>query len=178
MRKKTIKLRRKFIEGLVIELARNNPKEVHVEEIMSFAEDISRYLENEDDEECEMNQQHAGVKELFRGYMVIDWEGANFKNEKYKKLNRAIVKRCTEHHDKCWKHRNNEYHDEEKQRKRLIKWHEKVKRKAENSDDRQLRAYGEKRETNVNRCKNETIKRWICNTKEFDKRMKKTKKMI
>ena len=94
----------------------------------------------------------------------------------YKKLNRISVKRCVEYYDKCWKHRNNEYHDEEKQRKRLIKWYEKVKRKAENSDDRQLRMHGEKREINVNRCKNDTIKRWIYNTKEFEKRMEKTEK--
>ena len=69
---KTIELRIKFIKELVIELARNKPKEVHVEETMSFAEDILRYLENEEDEECEMDQQRAGMKELFRGYMVID----------------------------------------------------------------------------------------------------------
>ena len=108
--------------------------------------------------------------------MVIDWEGTNFKSEKHKKLNRMSVKRCVECYDKCWKHRNNEHHEEEKQRKRLIKWYEKVKRKAENSNDRQLRMYGEKREINVNRCKNDTIKRWMHNTKEFEKRMEKTEK--
>ena len=34
--------------------------------------------------------------------------------------------------------------------------------------------YVKKREINVNRYKNETIKRWIYNTKEFEKKMKKT----
>ena len=116
------------------------------------------------------------MQELFRGYVVIDWEGTNFKNEKYKKLNRIIAKRCVEHYDKCWKHRNNEYHDEELQRKRLIKWYEKVKRKAENSDDRQLRTYGEKREINVNRCKNETIKDGYATQKNLKREWKKLKK--
>jgi len=173
---KTIALRKQFIKELVIELARNKPKEVHIEEIMSFVEDILRYLENEEEEEYEMNQQCVGMQELFRGYVVRDWEGTNFKSEKYEKLNRISVKRCVEHYDKCWKHRNSEYHDEEKQRKRLIKWYEKVKRKTENSNDRQLRMYGETREIDVNRCKNDTIKRWMHNTKEFEKRMEKTKK--
>ena len=75
----------------MIELARNKPKEVHIEEIMSFVEDILRYLENEEDEEYEMNQQYVGMQELFRGYVVIDWEGTNLKNERCKKLNRIIV---------------------------------------------------------------------------------------
>ena len=76
-----------------------------------------------------MNQQYLGMQELFRGYVVIDWEGTNFKNEKYKKLNRISVKRYIEYYDKCWKYQNNEYHDKEKQRKRLIKWYEKNEKK-------------------------------------------------
>ena len=139
----TIELRKEFIKEIVIELARNKPKEVHIEEIMSFVEDILRCLENEEDEEHEMNQQCVGMQELFRGHVVIDWEGTNLKNEKYKKLNRTSVKRCVEHYDKCWKHRNKEHHDEEKQKKILIKWCDKVKIKAENSDDVQLRVHGE-----------------------------------
>lgn len=111
---KTIKLRKKFIKESVIELAQKKPKEEHVEAIISFAEDILRYLENDEDEECKMNQQHAGMKELFRGYVAIDWEGTNLKNEKYKKLNRISAKRIIEHYDKYWKHQNNEYHYEEK----------------------------------------------------------------
>ena len=51
-----------------------------------------------------------------------------------------------------------------------------MKRKAENSEDVQLRMHGEQREINVNRCKNDAIKRWTCNTKEFEKRMEKTER--
>ena len=50
-----------------------------------------------------------------------------------------------------------------------------MKRKAENSNDMQLRMHWEKREINANQYKNEIIKRWVCNIKEFEKRMKKTK---
>ena len=57
----TIELRREFIKEIVIELVRNKPKDVHIEEIMSFVEDILRYLENEEDEEYEMNQQYLGM---------------------------------------------------------------------------------------------------------------------
>ena len=110
----TIHLRRTFIRNLVVELARNKSDQIHVEEIMSFVEDILRYLENEQEEEYEMNQQYVGMQELFRGYIVIDWEGTNFGNKKYKKLNKIIVKRCVEFYDACWKHRNDEYHNDEK----------------------------------------------------------------
>ena len=50
-----------------------------------------------------------------------------------------------------------------------------MKRKVEKSDDVQLRMHREKREVNINQCKNDIIKRWIYNTKEFEKRMEKTK---
>ena len=68
---------------------------------MSFAKDILRYLENEEDEEFEMNQQYAGMQELFRGYVVIDWEGTNFRNEKYEELNKIMIKRCVKYYDIC-----------------------------------------------------------------------------
>ena len=74
---------------------------MHTEEIMSFAKDILRYLENEEDEEFEMNQQYAGMQELFRGYVVIDWEGTNFRNEKYEELNKIMIKRCVKYYDIC-----------------------------------------------------------------------------
>jgi len=172
----TIYMRRKFIRELVVELVQKKPDEVHVEEIMSFVEDILRYLENAEDEEFEMNQQYVGMKELFRGYVVIDWEGTNLRTKKYKELNKIIVKRCVQYYDECWKHRNEEYHNEEKQRKRIITWYERVRKKAENSNDNQIRMYVNKKVLDVERSKTDTIKRWIYNLKEFEKRMEKTKK--
>ena len=71
---------------------------------MLFIEDILRYAENEEEEEYKMNQQYAGMQELFRGYVVIDWEGINLKSSTYKKLNRIITKKCAEYYDKCWKY--------------------------------------------------------------------------
>ena len=51
-------------------------------------------------------------------------------------------------------------------------WKSKIN--TENSNDSKLKMYVKKREINVNRYKNETIKRWIYNTKEFEKKMEKT----
>ena len=44
----TISLRKEFIKDLVVELVKNKPDDVHVEQIMSFIEDILRYAKNEE----------------------------------------------------------------------------------------------------------------------------------
>ena len=44
-----------------------------------FVEDILTYLENDKEEECETNQCLVGMQELFGGFAVIDWEGADLK---------------------------------------------------------------------------------------------------
>ena len=74
---------------------------------------------------------------------------------------------------KCWKERNDDYHDENKQRKRTIKWYEKIKMKAETSNKTQMRLHVKKHETKVQQCKTETMKRWINNVKEFDRKIEK-----
>ena len=48
-------LRKEFIKDLVVELVKNKPDNVYVEQIMSFIEDILRYVENEEKEEYKMN---------------------------------------------------------------------------------------------------------------------------
>ena len=53
------------MKELVIELVENKPEDENAEEIMSFAEDILRCIESEEEEEYEINQQFAGIKELF-----------------------------------------------------------------------------------------------------------------
>ena len=85
----------------MVDLVRNKSDKVYIEEIILFVEDILKYLENEEDEEFEINQQYAGMQELFRGYVVIDWEGINFRNKKYKELNKIVVKRFVKYYDIC-----------------------------------------------------------------------------
>ena len=69
--RETIQLRREFVRELVVDLVRNKPVDVRVDLIMSFIEDIVRYLEEEEEEdEYETNQYLIGMKELFCGYVV------------------------------------------------------------------------------------------------------------
>lgn len=60
--------------------------------ILVFVEEMLKYIENDEEEDYETNQQHVGMQELFRGYVVIDWEGTNLNTTKFKKLNKIIVK--------------------------------------------------------------------------------------
>ena len=89
-------LRKEFIKDLVFKLVKNKPEDVCVEVIMSFVEDIMRYMENEEDEEYETNQQYVGMKELFRGYIAVVWEGTDLNSRKYRILNKIVAKKCTE----------------------------------------------------------------------------------
>ena len=53
--KETIPLRRKFVEQLLRELNNEHPDNVEEDEILSFIEDILRYLEDNENEEYETN---------------------------------------------------------------------------------------------------------------------------
>ena len=93
----TIEIRKEFIAELLIELVKANGDEVCINTIMAFGEDILRYLEYKDNnEEYETSQNLIGMKELFRGYVVRVWIGADMSSDKYRKLNKIIVRKCVE----------------------------------------------------------------------------------
>ena len=50
-----------------------------------------------------------------------------------------------------------------------------MKRNAENSNDIQLKMHANRKALELDKCKTDTIKKWIYNIKEFKKRMEKTK---
>ena len=111
----TVRLRREFITELLLDLLAEKNDEVSIDNIMSFGEDIVRYLEYEEDEdEYETNQWLIGMKELFRGYIVKVWFGININSDIYRALNKVVVRKCVEFYVKCWKYRNEAYHDIEK----------------------------------------------------------------
>ena len=125
---------------------------------LAFVEDMLKHIENDEEEDYETNQQHVGMQKLFCGYVVIDWEGTNLNITKHKKLNKTIVRKCVEFYVKCWKERNEEHHNDDKQRNRLMKWYEKIKLKAENSNQRQMLLCIIKNDVKFKQCRTETIK--------------------
>ena len=120
----TIEIRKKFIEKLLIEMLKNRD-EVDVNETIPFCKDILQCLENDLEEECETNQCHVGMSELFRGRVAADWKETNFECRKHRKLNKIIVRRSIKFYNNCWKGRNESMHDEQKQKEQLRKWFEK-----------------------------------------------------
>ena len=91
-----------------------------------------KFVRDDENGEYKTNQQHVGMKDLFRGYVVKYWKGVELNTNKHHELNKMVVKKCVECYVGCWKERNIEHNDEKKQRKRVIKWHkntlEKVKK--------------------------------------------------
>ena len=120
-----------------------------------------------------MTQHLLKITIVFRGNAVIDWKGANSKCIKHRKLNVIIVKECIKFYNKCWKHRNETHHDANKQKEKMIKWFEKEKRKAEESEHRQIRLHANKSKLDTNACQCDTIKRWIMNLKRIEKKVEK-----
>ena len=97
-------------------------------------------------------------------------------SNKYRKLNKIIVRKCMEFYGKCWKHRNEAYHDAERQKERIKKWFLKEREKAVNSDMQQVRNYVRKFEINEERSDVEKLKKWIMNLKKLERRIEKVLK--
>ena len=102
-----------------------------------------------------------------------DWDGADFNCGECTYLNKILVKKVVLFYSKCWKHRNNAYHDEEKQRERLIKWCERTKLQVEMHEPEQVKLFMRRNKIDVTRCENETMRLWICNANELRKKVEK-----
>jgi len=74
--------------------------DINMNLIMSFCKDILRYLESKENEEYKTNQHFIRMKDLFRGYMIIDWEEINIQYKKYRYLNTIITKECVKFYNK------------------------------------------------------------------------------
>ena len=55
------------------------------------------------EEEYEINQHLVGMKELFRGYIIVVWEVTNLGGKKYSVLNKIIGTKWLEFYGKCKK---------------------------------------------------------------------------
>ena len=79
---------------------------------------------------------------------------------KCKEVNTIVVVKCVEHYVKCWKHRNECVHDEGKQRKRVIEWHENENNRIVNSEMTQLKMHVSRCKINVQQSATDKIRRW------------------
>ena len=109
----TKKMRKEFVTELLKEIIENKDREVEIEEIFEMIKDILRYLDDKEEEEYKTNQVIIGMQQLFRGYVIKVWKGVNFNQEKYHSLNKILEKHCILYYIKCWKYRNEIYHNVE-----------------------------------------------------------------
>ena len=106
------------MKDLIKEIIKEALKNTRIEEIFEMIEDILKYLENDEQDEYETNQGIIGLHHLFRGYIVKVQTGSDFSSTRFKKLNKILIKYCIIYYVKCQKHRNEYYHDKNKQRER------------------------------------------------------------
>ena len=108
-----------FVKETIKELRKHAKEDIDDEIIIKMMKDIVKYFKGDEDQ-YETPQQYVGFKDLLRGFVVKDWDGADFNCSKHTYLNKILVKKAVLFYSKCWKHRNDVYYDEEKQRGRLI----------------------------------------------------------
>ena len=134
--------------------------------------DIAVCLNNEEDVECATSQQHIGIQELLRGCVAKDWVGANFNSNVHRELNTILVMHAVKFCIECWEHRNEEFHNETKQRSRIINWHAELKEEVELNDPHQVKLFVKRTALDLNRCNTDTIRIWMHNVKELQKKVK------
>ena len=161
-----------FVKETTNELMKHKKENIDDDIIIKIIKDIVKFFKGDEDEH-ETSQQHVGIKDLLRGFVVKDWDGANFNCIKHTSLNKILVKKAALFYSKCWKHRNDVYHDEEKQRERLIKWRERIKLQAEMHEPAQVKLFVQGNKIDATRCENETIRMWIYNVNELRKKVEK-----
>ena len=71
--------------------------------------------------------------------------------------------KCVEYYVKCWKHRNECIHDENKQRERVIEWYKNINSRIENSEMTQLKTCVRRCKTNFQQSATDRIIRWTWN---------------
>ena len=89
--------RAEFVKKIIEETHR----EVELDHIMSFIDDILRYLEGKNDEECKTNQHYVRIQNLFQEHVIKTWFRAKFNSNQHRILNKIAVRLCLEHNDKC-----------------------------------------------------------------------------
>ena len=91
-------------------------------------------------------------------------------------MNKVVIKHAVRFYNECWRHRNDEFHDEAKQRNRFINWYEKLKKEVESHEPPQVKLFVRRSALDLKRCSTETIRTWIHNVKELQKKVQKLSK--
>lgn len=138
--------------------------------------DIAVHLNSGEEDEHTTSQQHIGIKELLRGCVAKDWVGANFNCNAHSELNAILVMHAVKFYIECWEHRNEEFHNETKQRSRMIDWHIELKEEIELNNPQQVKLFVRRTTLDLNRCNTDAIRIWMHNVKESQKKVKKLPK--
>ena len=115
------------------------------------------------------------MKELFRGYVIKVQKGVDFSQSKYKILNKILSKHCILYYQKCWKHRNDQYHNEDEQKRRAIAQKRDIERYVETNESINVRNFMRQINIGAQQSSSKMILKWIYNMKNVMKSVEKFK---
>ena len=110
-----------FVKEVQSELSSQAITEQQKVAVQKITQDIEKFLLNAGNR-YDTNQKVIGWENAFRGYIVKRLRDDC--NERYfnENINRRIIKRYTSYYMECWFERNEQFHDEDKQRKYVLEW--------------------------------------------------------
>ena len=86
-------LQREFIKETTSELIKHTRENVNVETVLEMVEDIVKFFDGIE-EEYKTLQQYVGIRNLFRGFIVKDWKGADFNCTMHTIMNKILIKKA------------------------------------------------------------------------------------
>ena len=172
---KTAEFRKDFITEMATELIAVKQNKVSVNEIFDMLGDILNYMEDDDENDYETNQQMVGMRSVFRGHVVKVWKGINFSQTKYKALNKILSKHCILYYQKCWKDRNEYYHNEDAQKSRALEWKRVIEQHVETNEGINVQNFMRQMRKDEQRSSAKAILKWIYNMKNDMKKVKQMK---
>ena len=158
--------------NLTKEMIQVNQNDVSPDEIFAMIGDILILMEGGDEEECETNQHMVGMTNLLRGYLVKVWKGVNFQQNKYHGLNKILAKHCILYYMKCWKDRNEHFHDEGKQKERVLQWKRNLEKHVTKNENANIRLIMERMKIDEQLSSSRTTLKWIFSANDAIKKLK------
>ena len=93
-------------------------------------------------------------------------------SRKYRNLNKILVRHCVLFYKKCWDDRNEAYHDIDRQRNRIRRWYEKIKRHVIENEPIEVRVFAQRTSRNIEDNNVLEMKQWIYNVQEISRKVK------
>ena len=116
---------KKFVSNVIKEITPKVCTDAQKQVVQGVKQDLQEFLIGEMNNYV-TNQSMIGWKQAFRGCVVKHWRNDCKDRVFNHEINKIIIKMCTKHYVECWKDRNEEFHDPQRQRQHVIEWMKEI----------------------------------------------------